>query len=101
MSVKSELESIKKLNSKINSLEMVKEKSSIDIDGINLQISSLKSRRDKIIDKILNLDGEMCSFFLYRYVNDMTIEEIAEIMNCSLSTVYRIQKKGIEILQSR
>lgn len=101
--VKTELQSIVKLDAKIKSLDVIvsenRENKNINsFKGINTQIKELRKKRDAVVDKILSLDGDMCSVLIYRYVNGLTIEETSKAMNCSVATINRLHKNAIEKL---
>lgn len=101
--VKTELQSIVKLDAKIKSLDVIasenRENKNINsFKGINTQIKELRKKRDAVVDKILSLDGDMCSVLIYRYVNGLTIEETSKAMNYSVATINRLHKNAIEKL---
>lgn len=104
--IKNELQSIVKYDAKIKSLEIIKadNKKNNNIKNfkvINNQIKQLRKKRDAVVDKILSLEGDVCSVLLYRYVNNLTIETTAETMHCSIATVNRLHKKGLYLLSKR
>lgn len=101
--VKTELQSIVKLDAKIKSLDVIASENRANkninsFKGINTQIKELRKKRDAVVDKILSLDGDMCSVLIYRYVNGLTIEETSKAMNYSVATINRLHKNAIEKL---
>lgn len=101
--IKAELQSVVKYDAKIKSLEVIiatnREKQNISsFKNVEKQIREMRKKRDAVVDMILTLDGDLCSVLLYRYVNGLTLEETAEVMNLSLRTINRLQKNAINKL---
>ena len=60
-----------------------------------------KDAKQKLINSIYSLPQQFAQPIIMRYYNNMAIDEIADAMDCSRSTVKRRLNKGRKLLETR
>lgn len=60
-----------------------------------------KDAKQKLINSIYSLPQQFAQPIIMRYYNNMAIDEIADAMDCSRSTVKRRLNKGRKLLEAR
>ena len=64
----------------------------------NVSIEALKYQSERVASEIEKLPQEMADIFRLKYLEHKTWEQIAEIIPYSESQIFRIHKKGLELL---
>lgn len=68
-------------------------------ERINSKLNEIEIVRNEIIEKLEQLRFKEGYVLRLRYINLLTVFEIAEILDCSVTTVYRFHKNGLENLE--
>lgn len=82
-----------------------------NVEKVLITLASSEEKYDKFLEEYNNLrieiekvietlhDDELEAIFIYRYLDYMTMEQIAETMHYDVSTISRKHKKGLKKLQ--
>lgn len=69
-------------------------------NSINEELLKVEIEKEKLINEILSLGDPLCEeFLILRFVEQMKISEIAEVMGYSLRNVYIIEAKALKLFQ--